>query len=838
MMLLGGRGVRKGGGEGMAKESPAISVIIPMYNVERYIIYCMESIMQQTFKDFEVIMIDDASTDNTYRVCQTLFGKDERVTILRNESNQGQCNSRNRGMKLARGKYLYFMDSDDEILPQGLEKLYRTAEEEKADVVHSNFYAMVCTQGRMRLRKSLWEGARCHDTGVGVLEGTLVERFNYQGMKSQPMPWLNLYNREFLLGEELFFPDLTISEDDMFSMAVIMKAKRYVRINEACYLYRQYGNDKERNAQRLPIAFQLMNKALLVIDDLFSHYSEDELPFRLRQEFKAGWMRAHIVPWVFKILDTKDKYGEEKIKSLLSAIVPQYVPLVSVFIYMLDNDAGLRIRIEQEAVQRRNFYQQKIHDFFKGQRENNYNYDWLYCQARLATLVEGGETTYYKEAYRYLALSAFRLGKYKEALDAYQKALQYTESYSPELLKIFDEYLYALHFQDFLVEDIAKVHRLYGEQFSSIEPYDYEADRKDQNKRKIRIGYISPYFCRNEFAGAYYGLLFAYDREKFEVYCYHTGNTQDDYTRAIKATVDKFIDMGHLNHKEMAETIHADEVDVLIDLMGHLPGNALSVLAYRPAPLQISGVGYPSTTGLGTVDYYLTDETIDPPEENDEFFTEKLLYLPCRFSFGRFDEIPLPPELPCLRHGYVTFGIFAPYYQLGEVMLSLWQKIMADLPGSQLLVRSDDFACEAMIAEATDRFADYGFDIKRVHFEAGTPWEGYRRVDIMLDTYPCPAGMKILEAIYMGVPVVALYGERRDTRLGLSILRSLGLEELAADNRAEYMQKLLALAGRQEELNRLHQNLRTMLKEAKVLNPVHYVHCLEKSIENILKKNL
>ncbi len=832
MMLFGWyRGARKVGGGGMEKESPAISVIIPMYNVERYIVYCMESLMQQTFTDYEIILVDDASTDNTYRVCQRLFGQDKRVTLLRNTTNQGQCHSRNRGLECARGTYVYFMDSDDEILPWGLEKLHTKAEAEKADVVHSNFYASVYTHGRMRLRKSLWLATRGHDTGEGLLQGTLKERFEYQGGRSMPMPWMNLYRREFLLREKILFPDLTISEDDMFSMMVILKAGRFVRINDALYLYRQHFHEQERIAARLPRAFSLMEKALQVIEGIFAPYTEEEIPFSVRQDFKAGWVRAHLRAWVFNILDTKEKYGMEAIRSLLADIAPSHSLLVSVFIYMLENDTGMWEKFAKDREKKRQSYQEIFAEFEKGSTRMKGNFDWLYSQSRQAALIKGGEPDYYKATYKSWARAAFRLGRHQEALEAYQKAMECTESYSPELLEIFDGYLYAMHFQDFSVEDIAKVHRLYGQQLAGVVPYSHAG--KGRIRDKIRIGYIAS-FCGQELLEACYGLLLIYDREAFEVYCYHTSKVQDGCTKAVKESVDRFAEMSGLRHEEIAEVIHDDGIDVLIDLMGHLPGGALPVLAYRPAPVQISGIGYPSTTGMEAVDYYLTDEIIDPPGESEGFFAEKLLYLPCRFSFGRREEIPLPKEPPCLRRGYVTFGVFAPYYQLDDSMLGLWREIMEAVPDSQLLVWADDFACEAMVAEAKDRFIDQGLDVRRVHFEAGTQWEGYRKVDIMLDTWPCSSGMKMIEALYMGIPAVTLYGERRDTRLGLSILHGLGLLRLAAESRAEYVQKAMYLAKQPEELKRLHQNLRSILKEAESLDSVHCVCELEAALKNII----
>lgn len=818
----------------MEKKSPAISVIIPMYNVERYIVYCMESLLQQTFTDYEIILVDDASTDNTYRLCQSLFGDSERITVLRNPANEGQCSCRNKGLRLARGKYVYFMDSDDEILPQGLEILYKKSEEEKADVVHSNFYATVYSQGRMRFRKTLWEMNRCVDVEEGLLRGSLSERFRFQGMRSQPMPWLKLYRREFLLEEELFFPDLAISEDDMFSMAVILKAKRFVRINTPFYLYRKSFNDRERNAARLPIAFPLMSKALHVIDDIFAQYTEEELSFDLRQEFRAGWLRAHLLPWVLDILNPAQKEGWTQIESLMSSISPEYANLFGIMIYMLDNDTGLRKGLKEKAVKQR----VKATEIFSGSERGGgaarRDYAWLYTKARLAVVQEGGDASYCRMAYISLGRAAFRLGKYQEALEAYQKALLYTESYSPQLWAIFSEYLRVLHYSCVDAEDISKVHKLYGEQFGELGQYNYKERKADGGK--IRLGLLSPYFYRHEFFSACYGLLFCYDKNRFEVYCYHTGEVEDDYTRAIRDAVDEFISMAKLAPKEQASIIHKDGVDVLIDLAGHLPGSGLPALAYRPARIQLSAIGYPSTTGLPAVDYYLTDTVMDPPGKNDELFVEKLIYLPCRLSYGVLKDVSMPVDLPFVERGYITYGVFAPYYQLDDAMLALWRELLEVMPEAHLVVRSEDFASDGMRAEAADRFFSLGYDMKQVQFETetGQPCEENHGIDILLDTYPCSVGMRLVEALYMGVPVISLYGERRDTRMSLSILQGIGLEELAAADKQEYFEKATSLAKSPEKLAILHSALRKRVLESVMFNPEAYVHNLEEALTRIV----
>lgn len=227
------------------KANPIISVIVPMYNVEEYIVPCVTSILNQTMnaQDFEIILIDDCSTDTTYEICSKLYGDNNRVKILSHDVNKGLGGVRNTGIEEARGKYIYFIDSNDLILPDALETLYKAAEESNADVVHSSRWYQI---DDVDLRNGALDKAFVY-TDLNPQPGFLTENVLDRVFKSWSQGelavtvWLNLYRRKFLIENDLKFAEI-ISEDVPFSLLDIAFAKRYLKIPELLYVYRKRPN--------------------------------------------------------------------------------------------------------------------------------------------------------------------------------------------------------------------------------------------------------------------------------------------------------------------------------------------------------------------------------------------------------------------------------------------------------------------------------------------------------------------------------------------------------------------------------------------------------------------
>ena len=353
--------------------------------------------------------------------------------------------------------------------------------------------------------------------------------------------------------------------------------------------------------------------------------------------------------------------------------------------------------------------------------------------------------------------------------------------------------------------------------------------------RKLRIGYLSPDFRQHVMFAFYYGLLCCYDHSIFEVTGYQLNAETDGFTESLRQQTDFWRDLSGLTWEEAACRIATDEIDILVDLAGHSADTGLPILAWKPAPVQISGIGYMATTALPAVDYFLTDSIVDPLGRHEEYFTEKLLYLPSQFCYTGRSDVPVPVAPPVQRTGHILFGVFNHYRKITEEMFVAWRTILEQVPGSELLLKSQELISDSLVQAAYERLRRIGFDMDRVHFEPATTdyMERYLDVDIALDTYPYPGGGTTLDALYMGVPVITRYGERRNTRFGLSILQNIGLSELAADTPDSYIQRAVALARDQELLTILHQNLRGIMQGDTALEPRHYMKQLEQRYQEI-----
>lgn len=410
-----------------------------MYNAEKYIGYCLDSIFNQVFDDYELILVDDASDDNTYEICHELCNEFSAVKIIRNQENQGQYFCRNKGVKISKGKYIYFMDSDDEILPEALKTFYQKAEEENADVVHTNVYFISYAEGRMRFRQSLWEAEAGTSDKTGVLDNAIDERL-YAYMNNQPMPWLSLIKREFLENNKITFRGLRLHEDILFNLEVCLKAKKYVMIYEPLSIYRKYYYDKERVAKKMPQALMIMSRAFEAFDDIFSKFSYKEIPADKRLFIMKGWLRGVLQVWIYDIVDTREPDGYNRFKNSLkesSAKSEFSEHLIPLLISMIDSDSDIRMRKGRELEKAYKVYMSKFQGIEKGEHKGDYAF--IYSLAKRATLLEGQKREDLFYEYRWLARAAFQLGRYKEAWNAYEEVLKYIDKNKQEKKKMLYE---------------------------------------------------------------------------------------------------------------------------------------------------------------------------------------------------------------------------------------------------------------------------------------------------------------------------------------------------------------------------------------------------------------
>ncbi len=437
------------------------------------------------------------------------------------------------------------------------------------------------------------------------------------------------------------------------------------------------------------------------------------------------------------------------------------------------------------------------------------------------------------EIYTEVALNELVLGQVAEAAEHYRMASERSGSLHGRC-GVYGSYLMALHHMDIPPEEMLAAHKGFAAFLEKVPRYEH---RHHAHHDRIRVGYLSGDFRHHVMFYFYYQLLAGHDAQRFELYAYSLGKTHDGFTKLVRKAVDVFRDMEGEEPDRIAAQVYEDEIDILVDLGGHTSSSGLDALGWRPAPVQVSGLGYMDTTGLPDVDYLITDRACDP-EDGPCYLTEQPLYQTSMFCYTGRSDVPACQGAPCRTRGFVMFGVFNRYQKITDEMLALWQRILAAVPGSRLLCKAEGYHDDALTDRAYARFAAAGLDMERVIFEPSSDdyMERYLSVDIALDTYPYVGGGTTCDALYMGVPVVTRYGAGHGSRFGLSVLTAAGLGELAVPDGASYVARAVSLAEDTELLDALHKNLRTMLFASPLMDTQRYVREMEENYTAIWKR--
>jgi predicted O-linked N-acetylglucosamine transferase (SPINDLY family) len=328
-------------------------------------------------------------------------------------------------------------------------------------------------------------------------------------------------------------------------------------------------------------------------------------------------------------------------------------------------------------------------------------------------------------------------------------------------------------------------------------------------------------------------LLHAHDRHEVEVVCYASNLLRDDMTEHLRNRADAWVDISRMTDDEAARRIQRDGIDILVDLAGHTSDNRLRVLARRPAPIQMTYLGYPNTTGLSTIQYRITDNWADPEGLTDPWYTEKLLRLPRPFlAFTPPEDAPLVEPAPASRGEPFTFGSFNAIHKLSDTTLDLWAAVLKRAPGSRLLLKTADFSDEGVMERYRSLFGARGIGPERLLLlgfepERKSHLATYHRLDVALDTFPYHGTTTTCEALYMGVPVVTLVGNVHASRVGLSLLHAVGLEHLAAGSHDAFVDAAAHLAGHPEELATLRQTLRARMSASPLMDSTGLARAIE-----------
>jgi predicted O-linked N-acetylglucosamine transferase (SPINDLY family) len=292
----------------------------------------------------------------------------------------------------------------------------------------------------------------------------------------------------------------------------------------------------------------------------------------------------------------------------------------------------------------------------------------------------------------------------------------------------------------------------------------------------------------------------------------------------------------------VAENIREDGIDILVDLAGHTFGHRLLVFARKPAPVQVTWLGYPNTTGMTAMDYRVTDAWVDPPGDGDARHTETLV----RLSRGFLCYQPLPDsppvsELPSRATGYITFGCFNNSAKISTPVLDAWSEILKAVPGSRLLLKARQLRDPSLRRHFERELQKRGVDPQRVEMLGRIEskfghLDLYGRVDIGLDPFPYNGTTTTCEALWMGVPVVVLAGDRHAGRVGVSLLTSVNLTELIAETVPEYQRIAVELALNSERLAAYRSGMRERMRQSPLLDAAGFTHAMESAYRDMWRR--
>jgi len=435
----------------------------------------------------------------------------------------------------------------------------------------------------------------------------------------------------------------------------------------------------------------------------------------------------------------------------------------------------------------------------------------------------------FADAYNNLGQAQLIIGDSFEAMKNFQTSLQ-IQSNVPQIIS---NYLLCLNYVFLLsAEDIYKAHTQFDTLFKKQTKFKPSIQIKGENE-KIRIAYVSSDFCQNSVSYFITPILKNHDLSKFEIYCYANVVQPDTITQKLETYASKWINTVHMTDDQMAEKIFQDKIDILVDLSGHFAGNRMAVFAKQPAPIQITYLGYPNTTGLSTIQYRLTDSIADP-EEYDKFYSEKLIRMPkCFLCYQPQFKSPEVSSLPALENKYVTLGSFNNLAKVNSNLIKIWSEILCNLPDAKLILKARPFLDNETSEYVIEKFMANGVkrnQIKCMGFLESIEGHlaAYHNVDLALDSFPYNGTTTTCDALWMGVPVITKLGDCHAARVSASILSCIGLNDFIATSDEDYILKTIQICQNISILKQIRKNLRKIFMASPIMNGKLFTKDLEK----------
>jgi predicted O-linked N-acetylglucosamine transferase (SPINDLY family) len=422
-----------------------------------------------------------------------------------------------------------------------------------------------------------------------------------------------------------------------------------------------------------------------------------------------------------------------------------------------------------------------------------------------------------------------RQARHEDAVEHYRKAIALAPDYDAAWRCL----VFAMNYSErWTPREVFQAHLESASRFPRVARLPIDPAHR-QTGHRLRVGYLSGDLCRHPVAYFLEPVLQRHDRSRFEVFCYHSGASEDDLSARLRSHAEHWRAVARLPPDELDKTLRADRLDLLVELSGHTDGNRLAVVARRVAPVQVTYLGYPNTTGLSAVDYRITDAQADPPGESDALHTERLVRLPETFLCYTppFEGEPAA-QPPARTRGRLTFGSFNNLAKLSAANIALWARVLDAIPDASLMIKTGGLQDPGLHRVVLERFRAVGIDPARLELAAPTDsiaahMRSYDRVDIALDSYPYHGTTTTMDALWMGVPVVTLRGDRHAARVSASILCTLGLDELVAATAQDYVRIAQQLALDVDRLETLRRTLRGRLRASPLMDGVRFTRHLE-----------
>ncbi|MCG8488879.1 MAG: tetratricopeptide repeat protein [Chromatiales bacterium] len=434
------------------------------------------------------------------------------------------------------------------------------------------------------------------------------------------------------------------------------------------------------------------------------------------------------------------------------------------------------------------------------------------------------------EVYINLSHALSHQGRQDEALSCNQKALELDPNNTIAIQNYLVQLLYTEDDQQKIYTEVRKLTHSINKRSKTLFPGAPDCTAE----RQLTVGFVSADLRHHAISHYFKPILECFDRERFSLNFYYNNHVYDDTTHAIKKHADLWRETAHLDDKELVNLIRGDQVDILIDLSNHTVGNRLLAFTQRPAPMQVSWMGLPITTGLDCMDYALKDQLTIETCQLDKNASEKMLPVDNLTFYNPISELPPLSEPPCLRNGYVTFGSFNVLRKINQRIMETWAKIVLKLPESRIRMVIEDYNNATMQEHIYEIFAQHGVDRSRVELKPSLALSDYmashNEVDIALDPYPYHGQTTSFNSLLMGLPLVSCCGNSVASNYSRRILNAIDKQAWLAENLEQYVDIALRLAQDKENLSRLRKNLRQEVQNSSLTDYQH----LAKDIESAL----